>query len=90
MRHLIVTLFSLFSISLIGQKYPEATLAKDRIASFEQRKNLIAQSLVKNVKFRNIGPTIMSGRVVDLAVDPQNPTHFLCGLCFGGTLGNEK
>ncbi len=37
----------------------------------------IAQSTLFNqVEAKNIGPTIMSGRVVDLAVNPKNPTGF--------------
>lgn len=38
----------------------------------------------KSVAFQNIGPTIMSGRVVDLAVNPQNPTEFYAAYASGG------
>ncbi|GGK54713.1 MULTISPECIES: VPS10 domain-containing protein [Flavobacteriaceae] len=41
-------------------------------------------SLVKNVPFSNIGPAIMSGRVVDLAVNTQNPTEFYVAYASGG------
>ena len=41
-------------------------------------------SLVKNLPFKNIGPTIMSGRVVDLAVNPDDPTEFYVGYASGG------
>ena len=47
--------------------------------------NVIAQeSIVKNVPFTNIGPTIMSGRVVDFAVNPNNPTEFYVAYASGG------
>jgi photosystem II stability/assembly factor-like uncharacterized protein len=36
------------------------------------------------VKFQNIGPTIMSGRVVDLAVNTNNPTEFYAAYATGG------
>lgn len=49
-----------------------------------QKEQLIQSSLVKNVSFENIGPTIMSGRVVDLAVNPDNPTEFYVGYASGG------
>lgn len=39
---------------------------------------------VSDVKFQNIGPTIMSGRVVDLAVNPDNPTEFYVAYASGG------
>ncbi len=41
-------------------------------------------SLVKNVPFSNIGPTIMSGRVVDLAVNSENPIEFYVAYASGG------
>ncbi len=36
------------------------------------------------VPFQNIGPTIMSGRVVDLAVNPSNPAEFYAAYATGG------
>lgn len=42
------------------------------------------ESLVKNVPFVNIGPTVMSGRVVDIDVNPENPTEFYVGYASGG------
>lgn len=41
-------------------------------------------SLFNQVKATNIGPTIMSGRVVDLAVNPKNPTEFYVAYASGG------
>ena len=41
-------------------------------------------SLVKNVPFTNIGPAIMSGRVVDLAVNAKNPVEFYVAYASGG------
>ncbi len=41
-------------------------------------------SLVKNLPFKNIGPAIMSGRVVGFAVNPVNPTEFYVGYASGG------
>ena len=42
------------------------------------------ESLVKNVAFTSIGPSIMSGRVVDLDVNPNNPTEFYVAYASGG------
>ncbi|NHM03582.1 VPS10 domain-containing protein [Flavobacterium celericrescens] len=45
----------------------------------------IAQnSLFNQVEAKNIGPTIMSGRVVDLAVNPKNTTEFYVAYATGG------
>ena len=42
------------------------------------------QSLVKNISFESIGPTVMSGRVVDVDVNPENPTEFYVAYASGG------
>ena len=52
--------------------------------ALEQKRQMTKNSLVKNVAFENIGPTIMSGRVVDLAVNPANPTEFYVAYASGG------
>jgi len=49
-----------------------------------QKEDLIKNSLVKNLPFKNIGPTIMSGRVVGFAVNPNNPVEFYVGYASGG------
>lgn len=41
-------------------------------------------NLFEEVKFKSIGPTIMSGRIVDLAVNPENPTEFYAAYASGG------
>ncbi len=40
--------------------------------------------LFTKVAFQNVGPTIMSGRIVDLAVNPENPTEFYAAYASGG------
>ena len=46
---------------------------------------IIAQeSIVQNIEFTSIGPSIMSGRVVDLDVNPSSPTEFYVAYASGG------
>ncbi len=45
---------------------------------------LAQKSLVKNIPFKNIGPTVMGGRVVDAAINPNNSTEFYVGYASGG------
>ncbi|WP_092206748.1 VPS10 domain-containing protein [Bizionia echini] len=52
--------------------------------SLEQKDALMQKSLVKNIPFTNIGPTVMSGRVTDLAVNPENPIEFYVAYASGG------
>lgn len=42
------------------------------------------ESIVKNVPFTNIGPTIMSGRIVDVDVNPDRSTEFYAAYASGG------
>ncbi len=63
---------------------PQPTAAQERLEGYQQRQLLQDKSLVKNLEFRNVGPTIMSGRVVDIAVNPQDPTHFFVAYASGG------
>ncbi len=37
-----------------------------------------------DLKFRSIGPALMSGRVGDIAVDPRNSSHWYVATCSGG------
>lgn len=60
------------------------TPAKDRLNSLQTVKELRDNSLVKNLEFENIGPAIMSGRVTDLDVNPENPMEFYIAYASGG------
>jgi hypothetical protein len=63
---------------------PKPTPATERMAALEKRKASEQRSLVQNVEFSNIGPTIMSGRVTDLDADPADPTRFYVAYASGG------
>ncbi|RTZ04767.1 glycosyl hydrolase [Flavobacterium bomense] len=52
--------------------------------ALEAKKIMEKQSLFQNVAFGNVGPTVMSGRVVDVDVNPENPTEFYVGYASGG------
>ncbi|MEE9408828.1 MAG: glycosyl hydrolase [Polaribacter sp.] len=52
--------------------------------SLTEKENLAKNSIVKNIEFTNIGPTVMSGRVADVAVNPNNTTEFYVGYASGG------
>ena len=41
-------------------------------------------SILQGVEIPNIGPTIMSGRVTDVEVNPQNPEEMLVAYASGG------
>ncbi|KAA3657156.1 MAG: glycosyl hydrolase, partial [Calditrichaeota bacterium] len=78
------------AIKKVLDKRPQFTPAADRLAGYEQRKALQEKSLLSQVAFRNVGPSIMSGRVVDIDVDPQDPTHFYVAYASGGLWETEN
>lgn len=80
--------FAVLSFSQISQ--PPHTPATDRMASLAQRKALLDNSLVKQVPFQSIGPTVFSGRVADIEVDPDDPTHFFVAYASGGLWKTEN
>ncbi len=51
---------------------------------------ITAQSPFSQVPIENIGPTIMSGRVTELAVNPDNPTTFYVSYASGGLWYTEN
>ncbi len=57
---------------------------EQRIKGFEQRNSLKVNSLASNIPFRNIGPVLQSCRVVDVEVNPNDPTHFYVAYASAG------
>lgn len=74
-----ISCFFLFSFALLS-----AQDASTPQAPWVDVQTLQSQSEVKNVAFENIGPKVMSGRVVALAVNPENPIEFYVAYASGG------
>lgn len=82
-KHLAFLFVSILTFDFaVAQVAP--TNAADRLNGLAKRKLLQSQSLLKDIKFRNIGPSIMSGRVVDVDVNPKDPTEFYVAYATGG------
>lgn len=79
----ITTFFAalLVTLSINGQ---QATTANQIENALNQKDALTKNSIVKNIEFTNIGPTVMSGRVVDIDVNPNNTNEFYVGYASGG------
>ena len=71
-----------FSSIVFGQQKP--TTSSDVKNALSKKEQLVKTSLVKNIPFQNIGPNIMSGRVADVDVNPDNTTEFYVGYASGG------
>jgi hypothetical protein len=79
----LLTISALFC-TLLVQAQIKATSAQERLKTIDQRKQLLSRSSLNETSFRNIGPSIMSGRVVDIEVNPQDPTEFYVAYASGG------
>ncbi|HRC32463.1 MAG TPA: glycosyl hydrolase [Bacteroidia bacterium] len=64
--------------------FPLPSTSQTREDAFEQRKKLNSTSLLNNVKLKNVGPTLMAGRVVDIDVSPYDATQFYVAFASGG------
>ena len=56
----------------------------ERVQSLSSAREASEQSPWRELPARCIGPTVMSGRVVDLDVNPNNPHHFFVAYASGG------
>jgi photosystem II stability/assembly factor-like uncharacterized protein len=81
MKQLYGLLLIIMSATAFGQ---QATPADQRIQGLKKRKVLEENSLIQSVPLRNIGPSIMSGRVTDIAVNPDKPEEFYVAYASGG------
>ena len=77
-------IFLLLLASTMSFAQPQASDSSKLIDAYQQKEELTKSSRVKNIHFRNIGPTIMSGRVVALEVNPNDPTKFYVAYASGG------
>ncbi|MDD7884622.1 sialidase family protein [Flavivirga sp. 57AJ16] len=83
MKFKILLLPFVISFLKIAAQQP-ATASKIIEDAHIKKEQLTQTSLVKNVAFKNMGPTVMSGRVTDVAVNPDDPTEFYVGYASGG------
>ncbi len=81
MKFIFKFLLMIFSATSIAQIATNSKIIQESLA---QKRQMIQSSLVKNLPFTNIGPTVMSGRVADVAVNPNNTIEFYVGYASGG------
>lgn len=74
----------LLLVTFLSKAQVAPTPAAERLKGMQQRQALERKSTINNVKFRNIGPSVMSGRVVDVEANPQDPTEFYVAYATGG------
>jgi photosystem II stability/assembly factor-like uncharacterized protein len=79
-----ITIILLLVIVNSVQAQVKPTTAAERLNGLTKRKLLEKDTTLNSIKFRNVGPSIMSGRVVDIDVNPADPTEFYVAYATGG------
>ncbi|WP_222982812.1 sialidase family protein [Flagellimonas meishanensis] len=82
MKQAILLTFALFFNVILSQQ--SSTTADQVLQALVEKDKMAENSIVKNLSLKNIGPSIMSGRVVDLDVNPNDPTEFYVAYASGG------
>ncbi len=71
-----------FVLLLLTGFYTQAQNNILRVKGWEQNKS--NQHPIQSIKFRNVGPSVMSGRVTSLSVNPNNTNEFYVAYASGG------
>ncbi len=83
LRYFLASSAVLFALTK-GQSQQPATSIQLQQQAVLQKEQSLSNSIVKNIPFENIGPSVMSGRIVDIAVNPDMPSEFYAGYASGG------
>lgn len=67
-----------------------ASTDQERKEAVNQKTTLQSQTLFKEYPLRNIGPTVMGGRVVDIAVHPQNTKEYYIAYASSGVFKTQN
>lgn len=90
--HLLIALGALGAIGALGIRPADAarprpsgpTPAQDRVEAWELRQELDAASPFAGLDWRCVGPVVQGGRLVDIAVHPDDPYTFYVAYASGG------
>ena len=64
--------------------------AQTKTTPANNKNNLLKSETFNGLKFRSIGPALTSGRVVDLAINPNNPKEYFVAAAAGGVWKTEN
>lgn len=76
MKKVLLTVLSTFIITF--------ALAQSILEPYKKRDQLAQESLLNNYPARNIGPVVQGGRIVDIAVNENNPKEYIVAYASGG------
>jgi photosystem II stability/assembly factor-like uncharacterized protein len=84
MKQILIFLFVFIASLVSAQTVWKATTAMDRESGEARRKLLEEKSLITRLPLRSVGPTITSGRAIDVDANPANPAEFYVAYASGG------
>ncbi len=84
MRFLIFAIFYVTVFQLGAQETITATTGEQRLKSESKKNSTWLKSPFRHYEVKNVGPTVFSGRVVDVDVNPDNPAEFYVAYASGG------
>lgn len=83
-KSLLLPFLCLFWSAGVAFSQQPATSGEAVREAIQKKEQLTRTSEVRNLPLKNIGPTVMSGRVTDFAVNPNNPIEFYVAYSTGG------
>lgn len=78
-KTLLILVSLLFSLTVSAQKDKDTT-----------NKKPINSGILSGLKFRSIGPAMISGRIIDLAINPKNHSEYYVAVACGGVWKTEN
>jgi len=80
-----ISLILLLTASLLTAQNPVSpTSGADRLEALEELSSKVNASPLAAMQWQDIGPTVFSGRVTDIEVNPDDPSHFYVAYASGG------
>jgi len=74
----------LYSLLVLGILSSGSLFAQKKKNKNEETKYFVNSGMLSTLKFRSIGPAMISGRIVDLAVNPNNYSEYYVAVASGG------
>ncbi len=81
MKYILSSLIAIFILLINNKTFSQKRATTDTV---KQEKKDPWQSTFSGLKFRSIGPALVSGRIVDLAVNPKNTSEYYVASANGG------
>ena len=84
-RWLVISILAIFFTCISLDSNAQRRTKKSPVQQFE-----LASKMLKTLKFRSVGSAAYSGRISDLAVNPNNPSEYYVGAASGGLWKTEN